>query len=282
MPQKIQTQTHQTTLEEVGKKVWEKEIPILDNLQPIKSTLHQYLAWFNDFVEKTEQKIIQLRITSQQKSILIEVYSFNGASSQLIQKKFIEFLKISGEEDWQKAKKYITSQGQPLNDALVEYAIANQKQMMDFMIKSKELEVKKEGQLLQFLQEFSRNQKPNLELNYHSKNTQEQNSNYQIQTLNGKIENLLKKEKDENLKQEIQNLKQEFLNSNLEDQEKQEALLDLQEFLQDLEKAKDSKKPEEKQNLTQKINRTLRSLSSFAVEIGKPILVEVIKKQLGL
>ena len=236
-------------IEETGRKIWEKNLPISENLQPIKSTLHQYLAWFNDFVEKTENKIIQLRITNNKKSILIEVYSFNGATSNLIEKKFIEFLKISGEEDWQVAKNYITSHGQALQNPFVEYAIASQKQMMDFVIKSKEMENKREGQIFKFIKDFTAQNTPNLHLNIANNNHSmpinfTQNNN--IQTLNGnidtKITEINNNSTDSELKkilQEITNLKSEILNNmKIKDEEKEEVLCDIQVLTENIEKKK--------------------------------------------
>ena len=43
---------------------------------------------------------------------------------------------MSSEEEWSNAIKFITSFGKPLDNPIIEYAIATQKQTMDFVIKS--------------------------------------------------------------------------------------------------------------------------------------------------
>jgi len=274
-------------IEEMGKKIWEKNLPISENLQSIKSTLHQYLAWFNDFVEKTEDKIIQLRITNNKKSMLIEVYSFNGATSNLIEKKFIEFLKISGEEDWQIAKNYITSHGQKIQDPFVEYAIASQKQTMDFVIKSKELENKREGQLFKFIKDFTATNNSNLHLNIANNNQPSMPINFtqnnNIQTLNGNIDTKITEINNnssnlelKNILQEITKLKTEIINNEeIKNEEKEDALSDIQVLTENIEKKDD---PQAKIS----IRKSLKSLGgNIALNLVASGLFEVIKKYFG-
>ena len=46
-----------TTLYQLEKSIWEKEIILDENTKPLKTLLHKHLAFFSDFVELTEGKM---------------------------------------------------------------------------------------------------------------------------------------------------------------------------------------------------------------------------------
>ena len=178
-----------TQTSKIGKLVWEQIIPVTPEFQNSKHLLHQYLAIFSDFVEKTEGKKTQLRITTYQNDIQIQVFSTNGATTELIQKKFEEFAKMSSVEEWSNAIKCITSFGKPLDNPLVEYAIATQKQTMDFVIKA-------QGQSNQTLENVFNNLinkipqlKPNTISSLNNNSGQIQNGDNNTQTVTQTITN---------------------------------------------------------------------------------------------
>ena len=90
--------------QETGKKMWEKEIVLDEKTRPLKTLLHKHLAFFADFVELTEGKKVQIRITSQTNILLVELFSFNGATKELIDRKYYEYINytVSDENDTSK------------------------------------------------------------------------------------------------------------------------------------------------------------------------------------
>lgn len=67
--------------------------------QPLKTLLHKHLAFFSDFIELTETKKVQIRITSEKEAILVEIFSFNGVTKELVERKYYEFVDYTLNDD---------------------------------------------------------------------------------------------------------------------------------------------------------------------------------------
>jgi hypothetical protein len=86
---------NQSQLDLLGKLVWKKEITITEKDKPLQTLLKKHLSFFGEFIEITAGKQVQLRITSTSNLILLEIFSYNGATESLIDSKYYEFIKDS-------------------------------------------------------------------------------------------------------------------------------------------------------------------------------------------
>jgi hypothetical protein len=77
----------------VGNPIWQKKIVITDKDKPLQTLLTKHLSFFGEFIEITAGKQVQLRITSTLNLILLEIFSYNGATESLINSKYYEFIK---------------------------------------------------------------------------------------------------------------------------------------------------------------------------------------------
>jgi hypothetical protein len=82
-------------LEVLGKLIWNERFEITPEIKPIQNLLFRQLAFFGDFVELTEGKKVQMRLTTENNYILVEIFSFNGATKELIDRKFEQFHKTT-------------------------------------------------------------------------------------------------------------------------------------------------------------------------------------------
>lgn len=110
-------------LETIGKLIWKKEIPISPSDRPIQTLLLRHLAFFGEFIELTEGKKVQLRITSQPNLILLEIFSYNGATELLIEQKYYEFISDTLSEDEEQSKITFSKKINPIQQRDNKYKI---------------------------------------------------------------------------------------------------------------------------------------------------------------
>jgi hypothetical protein len=258
-------------VEEVGKKIWEKKIVIEEKFAGLKEILHQYLALFSDFVESTEGKKIQLRITTAKTYILIEIYTFNGATWSLIEQKFKEFALMSGEEEWEEAVKYVTSFGKPITDPLLSYNLASTKNMMDFMLKMQaNNNAFTQGIVRSILTAKPNNLTVNIEQNHGTINLGEINQKIEKIIQNNPYNTDLK-----SLMEEVKVLKDKILESDMDDETKQESLEYIEQIADNIEQKDQPDKF--------KILKTAgRGLLSIAGKVAGEVATGYVKKQFGL
>ncbi|MEI6728570.1 MAG: hypothetical protein WCK98_02900 [bacterium] len=231
-------------VEEVGKKIWEKEIVLDEKTKPLKTLLHKHLAFFSDFVELTEGKKVQIRITSQESIILIEIFSFNGATTELIEKKYYEYVDYTLSEENDTKKISFSDKISLVSRIIAEGNIGFEKGIFTAQKERiEELKQDKVGlmELAQILAKKFPDQaqtSPTLVLNvdkiYGNINLGENN-----QIINQKIGKIIQnnpENKDlKNLLDEVNSLKDKILESDMDDQTKQESLEYVQEIADNIE-----------------------------------------------
>jgi hypothetical protein len=127
----------QSDMDIIGKEVWSKKINLDGNKSKLKHILHSQLANFPDYIEKTSGKITQISITVSEYEMLIRVFSYNGATKEIIDQKFEEFANFSGAKDIEEALKYVKY----INEVSIDQKNSNellwgmQKQSFDFNLK---------------------------------------------------------------------------------------------------------------------------------------------------
>jgi hypothetical protein len=127
----------QSDMDIIGKEVWSKKINLDGNKSKLKHILHSQLANFPDYIEKTSGKITQISITVSEYEMLIRVFSYNGATKEIIDQKFEEFANFSGAKDIEEALKYVKY----VNKVSIDQKNSNellwgmQKQSFDFNLK---------------------------------------------------------------------------------------------------------------------------------------------------
>jgi hypothetical protein len=133
----LDNMANDTALDLIGKEVWNTKISLDDKATKLRHILHAQLANFPDYIEKTSGKITQISITVSQSEMLIRVFSYNGATEEIINQKFEEFANFSGAKDIEEALKFVkyskeTSSNQQSTNELLW---GMQKQSFDFNLK---------------------------------------------------------------------------------------------------------------------------------------------------
>ncbi len=84
---------------DLGRKLFSKRIELDERTLPLKTLIKQHLDFFEEFIELTEGKKVQIRVTSENKVIYLEVFSLNGITGELVEKKYNEYINYTlGEE----------------------------------------------------------------------------------------------------------------------------------------------------------------------------------------
>jgi hypothetical protein len=117
----------ETQLELVGKLVWSKEINLSEAIKPIQIVLLRHIGFFGEFIELTEGKKVQMRITSTENLLLLEIFSYNGATEFLIEKKYYEFVNNTLAEEGELPKFSFGEKIDPLQKEMAKYKIGYQK-----------------------------------------------------------------------------------------------------------------------------------------------------------
>jgi hypothetical protein len=77
---------------DLGRKLFSKRIELDERTLPLKTLIKQHLDFFEEFIELTEGKKVQIRVTSENKIIYLEVFSLNGITGELVEKKYNEYI----------------------------------------------------------------------------------------------------------------------------------------------------------------------------------------------
>jgi hypothetical protein len=77
---------------DLGRKLFSKRIELDEKTLPLKTLIKQHLDFFEEFIELTEGKKVQIRVTSENKIIYLEVFSLNGITGELVEKKYNEYI----------------------------------------------------------------------------------------------------------------------------------------------------------------------------------------------
>jgi len=262
--------------QETGKKIWEKEIVLDEKTKPLKTLLHKHLAFFADFVELTEGKKVQIRITSQTNILLVELFSFNGATKELIDRKYYEYINYSVSEDNDTSKISFSDKIDLISRISNEGAIGFEKGLFVAQ-KSRIEELKNDKFELQELAKILATKLPDfntgankVDINLKIEQNQS-NSNFLINSNTIKIENKIKyifenKANDRELKAALDSLikiKDEISSSNLALSDKDESLEYILEIIENIETGHE----EDLENKTKILKRATRGLISISGQI---------------
>ena len=181
-------------LETVGKLIWNKEIIITNDQKPLQTLLMRHLAFFGEFIELTEGKRVQLRITSQPNLIILEIFSFNGATENLIEQKYCEFINDTLREDEDQSDIIFNKSINLTQQMINKYEIRSYKRMFD-LEKNHTQDLKSNGAIMSDIVKILANKLPDhnqLNFNFHNNNSQNMSNINNTDSLNnnsGQIQN---------------------------------------------------------------------------------------------